>query len=77
MGYTEHHGAMHVFTWTLPYCTYAGMYCQLRFKEHLSDDNDVELPEPVPPNKERVEKTLMGQLEVSCGVQMNISHTVC
>ena len=56
---------------------YAGMYCQLRFKEHLSDDNDVELPEPVPPNKERVEKTLMGQLEVSCGVQMNISHTVC
>ena len=77
MGYTEHHGAMHVFTWTLPYCTYVGMYCQLRFKEHLSDDNDVELPEPVPPNKERVEKTLMGQLEVSCGVQMNISHTVC
>ena len=77
MGYTEHHGAMHVFTWTLLYCTYTGMYCQLRFKEHLSVDNDVELPEPVPPNKERVEKTLMGQLEVSCGVQMNISHTVC
>jgi len=77
MGYTEHHGAMHVFTWTLLYCTYAGMYCQLRFKEHLSDDNDVELPEPVPPNKELVEKTLMGQLEVSCGVQMNISRTVC
>ena len=35
---------------------YAGMYCQLRFKEHLSDDNDVELPEPVPPNKEQVER---------------------
>jgi len=52
MGYTEHHGAMHVFTWTLLYCTYAGMYCQLRFKDYLSDDNDVELPEPVPPNKE-------------------------
>ena len=43
------------------------MYCQVRFHEHLSEDlkeDDIELPQPIPPSDDCEEKNYIWQLEV-------------
>ena len=46
---------------------HTGMYCQVRFKQHLSEDpkeEDIKLSQPIPPSGDCEEKFYIWQLEV-------------